>query len=87
MGLRPCFAKQNPREILIHTDQETGRLTDALFVIIKKKNWKKRNERNNNPKDLSTGECISTFVIYAYSGTVKINEFEPSESALSEKKH
>lgn len=37
MGLRPCFAKQNPREILIHTDKETGRLTDALFVIIKKK--------------------------------------------------
>lgn len=36
VGLKPCFEKQNPREILIPTDQETGRLTDALFVITKK---------------------------------------------------
>lgn len=58
-----------------------------MFVITKRNLEKaKQNKRKNNkPKDLSTGECISAFVTYAHSGTVKINEFEPHESACFSK--
>lgn len=51
-SLIPHFEKQNPREILTHTDQETGRLTDALFVITtttKTKREKKKAKERKQP--------------------------------------
>lgn len=62
-SLTPHFEKQNPREILPRADQKTGRLADALFVITTTKNWKQSKTKQNNPKVLSTGDCIRTFVI------------------------